>query len=133
MEEEVNYRNEKLKRNLNKFLYKTLILSLKILPYIIAVGYFLHTMLTAFGVQTIIFGYICHLGVLPWLFLYLASFAFKYCTRHRLPLYYITFNDSFHIIDTYIGIPVSIEGWIVIQLLLICAFIILYIYLKFKT
>lgn len=95
---------EKLKPQLSNHIYLIL---LKFIPHIIAVLYIVATLLQFFGVDSIGIGYIIHILLILWLFI--ASSVFNFCYVHRLPLYYVMFNEIMTIIDYYIGIPVSIE------------------------
>ena len=94
-----------LKRS--KILYKIEILILKYIPFIVAFIYFLNTVLSMCNINAIILSYIAGISILPWIFLLLSSFVFKFCNYHRIPLYYILINDIVNITDEYFQLPIS--------------------------
>lgn len=94
-----------LKRS--KILYKIEILILKYIPFIVAFIYFLNTVLSMCNINASILSYIAGISILPWIFLLLSSFVFKFCNYHRIPLYYILINDIVNITDEYFQLPIS--------------------------
>ena len=88
----------------SKYLYKTLLIILKIIPMITAFGYALNTLFAFIGIDTPLFSNICGMSVLPWSYILLSSYVFKFCAYHKMFLYYILTVDSLNIIDYYIGI-----------------------------
>jgi hypothetical protein len=100
--------------SLSKYLYKVELYVLKIIPVILAGIFFLNTVLSYFDIDLIILSYIGGVSLLPILFLYLSSYVFKFCAYHRMPLHYIVLIWALNIIDTYIGIPVSDLGYLMI-------------------
>lgn len=88
-------------------LHKVLILVLKTIPMISALCYCMNTFLMLFGVDAPIFSLLCGMSLLPWLFIYIASFVFKFCFYHRLCLYYIIIVDILNGFDYYLNLPVS--------------------------
>lgn len=66
--------------------------------------------------------------------MYLASFTFKYCYVHRLPLYYIGVNELLTNLDYYIGIPIETINLFLIHLSLLIIVIFGYsiYYIKYK-
>lgn len=107
----------------SKFLYKLEIVGIKYIPIIIAVLYFLNTILDAFGIYQDIISHLTGISLLPWCFLLLSSFVFKFCVYHRIPLYYIAVNHIIALIDYYIDIPLNLEIWIVGHMLIAFVFI----------
>jgi len=114
---------------LNKIMYKLLIIVIKSIPFIIAAFYILDLLLQFFGIDTVVLGYIAHITIIPWLFMYLSSFVFKFCIVHRLPLYYILIEDIVVIADSYIGLPVSTIAIYEIHFAIIGLFLFLILYL----
>ena len=94
-----------LKRS--KILYKIEILILKYIPFVVAFIYFLNTVLSMCNINASILSYIAGVSLLPWIFLLLSSFVFKFCNYHRIPLYYILVNDIVNITDEYFQLPIS--------------------------
>ena len=118
MEEEVKVENS--------LSHKSFLILLKYIPHFIAFGYVLTTLLEFLGFNMIVFGYFIHLSLLPWLFIYIASFIFKYCYVHRLPLYYIGLNEILVVSDYYIQLPLSDSNLLIVHLLLISLLIFCY-------
>lgn len=116
MEEAEQLRRAKLK-------YKSFLTILKYLPHISAFMYVLYTLLQFAGIDPIILGYLLDYSFFTWLYLYLASFIFRYCYVHRLPLYYIASNEILTIVDYYWNIQVDDFKLLLIHLLLIAILI----------
>lgn len=116
----------------NKYLYKLFILILKFIPSIIAMIHLLSTILSYFSIDLVILSYIGSISLLPLLFMYLASYVFKFCSYHRMFLYYSVIINSLNIYDYYIGIPISNMEIIMVHIIIsiIFSFIITYLYLK---
>lgn len=91
----------KTEENLNKLLYKLMILSLKVIPMLIAAIYLLNTMLSFVGIDLPILSLIGGLSILPIIFLYIASYALKFCEYHRMFLHYVVVTDILSYIDYY--------------------------------
>lgn len=106
----------------SKFLYKIEIIGIKYIPIIIALMYFIDTILDAFGVDIGILSHLFGMSFLPWCFLLLSSYVFKFCLFHRIPLYYIALNHVISLIDYYIGIPLELKPWIVLHILIVFVF-----------
>ncbi len=126
MVEEVN------SASVRKALYKIELGVLKVIPLVIAGCYFLNTFFSYFNIELPIFSYIGGLSLLPWLFLYLSSFVFRFCLYHRLPLYYVLVSDGISYYDLWIGITMSDRGLFVLNDMLAGITIFMIIYLKFK-
>ena len=74
---------------MNRNLYKIGIWSLKVLPIILAICYFLGTLFSLFNIDLVFLSYFGFIGIFPFIFIYISSFMFKFCIWHRIPLYYI--------------------------------------------
>ena len=109
-------------QNVNKTLYKLELLVLKFIPFILAILCFLNTVLSYYGVDLEIFAYAGGVSFFTLLFLYLSSYAFKFCLYHRLPLHYVTINTFLSIYDYHKGIPLSDKNLIVMYLIIAFAF-----------
>ena len=107
----------------NSLSHKSFLIILKYIPHITAFGYAIYSLLGFLGFDEIWMGYIFHLSIMSWLFLYLTSFVFKYCYVHRLPLYYIARNEMITISDFYLTIPLSDNKLLIVHLLLIALLI----------
>lgn len=102
----------------SKTLYKSEILLLKFIPFILAVVYFINTIFSIFCIDLTFLSYLAGLSVLPFIFILLSSFVFKFCVYHRVPLYYILCNDILNTIDSYWEIPVENRVFLLMHLLL---------------
>lgn len=106
----------------SKFLYKIEIIGIKYIPFLIAIMYFIDTILDAYEIEVDILSHLFGTSFLPWCFLLLSSFVFKFCLFHRISLYYIALNHIISLIDYYIGIPLDLEPWVVLHILIIFVF-----------
>lgn len=84
---------------MDKSLYKIEIWLLKFLPFVLALLYFITTILHTIGCFTPILGLIADISLIPLLFLYISSYVFKFCEWHRVPLHYIATTEIFNLID----------------------------------
>lgn len=112
-------KEESLRRNSHKIL----LLTLKFIPMVTALCYALNVLFAWFGIDAAILSYISGMSLLPWLFILIATYVFRFCAYHRMFLYYILANDMLNIIDYYIGIPVSASNLIMIHVAIICIFL----------
>ena len=115
---------EKLRRS---NLHKLLLLVLKYIPMVIALCYMLNTILYIEPLSNI-----AGVSLLTWIFLYLASVVFEFCSYHRMFLWYILIDDILNIVDYYWNIPISTDNLIRIHNILagITLFIVLILYVK---
>ena len=95
-------------RNLkSKNLYRLLIVMLKYIPMIISLFYLINTITAFIGIDIPILSTISGMSLLTWIFMYVATIVFNFCSYHRIFLYYILIVDIINIIDYYISIPIS--------------------------
>ena len=115
---------EKLRRS---NLHKLLLLVLKYIPMVIALCYMLNTMLYIEPLSNI-----AGVSLLTWIFLYLASVVFEFCSYHRMFLWYILIDDILNIVDYYWSIPISTDNLIRVHNILagITLFVALIFYVK---
>ena len=108
-------------------LQKLLLLVLKYIPIVIALCYMLNTM---FYIEPL--SNIAGVSLLTWIFLYLTSVVFEFCSYHRMFLWYILIDDVLNIVDYYWNIPISTDNLIRIHniLAVITLFIVLVLYAK---
>lgn len=108
-------------------LQKLLLLVLKYIPIVIALCYMLNTM---FYIEPL--SNIAGVSLLTWVFLYLASVVFEFCSYYRMFLWYILIDDILNIVDYYWNIPISTDNLIRIHNILvgITLFIVLILYVK---
>lgn len=108
-------------------LQRLLLLVLKYIPMVIALCYMLNTILYIEPLSNI-----AGVSLLTWIFLYLASVVFEFCSYHRMFLWYILIDDILNIVDYYWSIPISTDNLIRIHNILagITLFIVLILYVK---
>ena len=116
----------------NKRLHKVLLLLLKVIPMLTALGYLLNTILLYIGINAEFLSFLIGMSLLPWLFILISAFVFKFCIYHRMFLYYIVCTDSINIYDSYIGIPIDNFNLLKLHFIVtgIFLFLILYLYVK---
>lgn len=112
--------------------YKLLIIVLKFIPMLTALCYMTSTIFNYFDYNIEPLSNLGGMSLLTWVFIYLASVVFKFCSYHRMFLWYILVDDLVNIIDYYWNIPISTDNilmlhniWIGITL-----FIVLILYVK---
>ena len=121
-----------VEEKLNKLLYKIELLLIKLIPIILSILTLLNVILSYININVELLSAIGGMSLLPWLFLYISSFVFKFCIYHRLFLYYILVNELLSWYDYKIGVPLSAKGYLVLHLIIAGIFIILITYFKFK-
>ena len=107
--------------------HKLLLLVLKYIPMVIALCYILNTILYIEPLSNI-----AGVSLLTWIFLYLASVVFEFCSYHRMFLWYILIDDVLNIVDYYWNIPISTDNLIRVHNILegITLFAALILYVK---
>ena len=74
---------------------------------IISLFYLINTITAFIGIDIPILSTISGMSLLTWIFMYIATIVFNFCSYHRIFLYYILIVDIINIIDYYISIPIS--------------------------
>ena len=112
--------------------YKLLIIVLKFIPILTALCYMSSTIFNYFGYNIEPLSNIGGMSLLTWLFIYLASIVFNFCSYHRVFLWYIFRDDIFNIIDYYIAIPISTDNILMLHNIFIgiTLFTVLILYVK---
>lgn len=109
------------KENINKNLYKLTIITLKFLPIVMASAFMISNVIHIAIVQMI-----CHiigLNIAQFLFIYLTSYAFKFCNYHRIFIHYLVLIETINAIDWYIGIPISDKAMEITHIVISVVFI----------
>ena len=116
----------------SKHLYKLFLFSLKIIPPVLAALYLGNTVLSYFGIDYSIISYVAGIGIIPWLFLMLASYVLRFCEYHRMFLWYIAANNTICWVDDVYGLPISDRGYLALHIIIagIFLFVILYLHQK---
>lgn len=122
---------EKAER-VNKILYKIYLVSLKIIPFILAILYLANTLCSNLGYDIIYFSIIGGMSILPIIYFYLSSYVFRFCEYHRLPLHYILLSDGISWYDYTYTIPITNRAFLGLNLALFGIFVLLFIYLRKK-
>lgn len=114
--------------------YKILLILLKYIPILISLIYVLNTFAAYVGIDIPAANNIAGMSLLTWIFMYIATIVFNFCSYHRMFLYYILIVDIINITDYYIGIPISDFQLIMLHTIVtgISLFIILFLYIKRK-
>lgn len=114
--------------SLSRVLYKAVIVAIKIIPILIATLFLIRSILSCIDVDVTWLSYLCGMSLIPLLFMYLVSYAFKFCTYHRMFLHYIVVNDTINYIDYYIGIPLQYHELLRLHIIIAGIFLLLIIY-----
>ena len=109
-------------------LYKTLIGLLKIIPMLLAFITMMGTIFNFLGLDASVFSFIGGISLLPILFLYLSSIAFRFCIYHRMFLHYIVANNILVYSDYIFGIPVSNLLLLMFHMVLVGVFLFLVLF-----
>lgn len=120
-----------MEEKLNKTLVKRFVLATKVLPVTIAVIHLLNVVISFFYGNDIPLNYIGGISLLPILYLYLASYTFKFCEYYRMFLHYSVLINIVNICDYYFGIPITDIDYFLLMIFLTIIAMILIIYLKF--
>ena len=81
-----------------------------------------------FGMDSSIFSFIGGISLLPLIFIYLASYVFRFCEYHRMFLHYVVANNLLTYTDYYVGIPISDKSLFMVHVILIGVFLFLVLY-----
>ena len=114
---------------MNKTFYKIFLITLKYLPHLIGTLYFIYAILSMY-LDVYFTNYIISLSILPLLYILISSFVFKFCTTHRLPMYYILCINVINICLSNIEILIRKEIMIVIYTTLYIVIYVIPIFIK---
>ena len=112
----------------SKRLYKATIGVLKVIPMLLAFCAVLNMFFDFFNIDSGFLSIIGGISILPLLFLYLASYAFQFCTYHRMFLHYVLVNNILTCIDYYIGLPFDNLFLFMLHLFVVGLFLFLILY-----
>jgi hypothetical protein len=116
----------------SRVLHKFFLVFLKIIPMVMAGLYLLNTVLSYFNIDYSVISYLTGLGLIPWLFILVASYALKFCIYHRLFLWYIVANDIVCWTDYNFELPVSDREYLLLHFIVAGVFIFLVLYFHQK-
>ena len=116
----------------SKILYKAQLYLLKVIPMVMAFICLLNTILSYFDIDVILLSYLGSCSILMIVYLYIASYVFRFCEYHRMFLHYIVVITGLNTYDYYVGIPVrDLHLLITYQIITgACLFTLLYLYVK---
>jgi hypothetical protein len=117
-----------VEESLSRVLYKAVIVAIKVIPILIATLFLVRSILSCIDIDVTWLSYLCGMSLIPLLFMYLVSYAFKFCTYHRMFLHYIVVNDTINYIDYYIGIPLQYHELLRLHIIIAGIFLLLVIY-----
>lgn len=103
----------------SKRLYKLMLGVLKVIPMLLALCELGNTIIGFLDIDSLALSFIGGVSFLPLLFLYLASYVFRFCEYHRVFLHYILATNILNIYDLYIGIPVNSRELLVIHCMVV--------------
>ena len=101
-------------------------------PFAIALGYFIMSCTSCFGIMIPLISSLCYLTIIPFITLFAVSKLLKFCIWHRLPLWYSVIVDLLNAMFYYFNIPIFGKSLLAIYLTITILFIILGMYLKEK-
>lgn len=90
--------------------------------------YLLNTILSYFDIDYSIISYLAGIGLIPWVFILLASYTLRFCEYHRMFLWYILVNNIVCLIDDNYGLPISDRGYLVLHFIVAGIFLFLVLY-----
>lgn len=80
---------------------------LKVLPMVMAGLYLLNTILSYYDIDISFFSYLTGVGFIPWLFIIGSSYLFKFCSYHRMFLWYVLTNNVICWTDSTFRLPIT--------------------------
>lgn len=116
----------------SKTLYKVQLYIIKVIPMVMAFICLLNSILSYFNIDVCILSYLGSCSVLMLIYLYIASYVFKFCEYHRMFLHYIVVNTILNTYDYYIGIPLNDLHLLILYLSITGVFLFLLLYLHVK-
>ena len=111
-------------------LHRLFLMIVKYLPFVIALGYLTTSILHCFGIICYVIPNLLYMSPITALFIICASFAFRFCIWHRLPIYYALTIHILAIIDYYTAITISSSVLLFAYLVIAVIFILIGMYLK---
>lgn len=119
-------------KQVNKTLYRVLLLVAKVIPMLLAFLHFVNILFGYFNIDSTILTYLGGISFLPILFLYITSYALKFCAYHRMFIHYCVITNIINIYDEYIGINIDNERYVMLLLILTIIMLFITLYLKLK-
>lgn len=126
--------NVEVSSSLSNYKHKLFLGFLKVLPMIMAGLFLLNTILSYFDIDWPVLSYIASVGLIPWLFILVASYLFHFCKYHRMFLWYILVNNIICWSDQEFGLPIDNWNYFILHIIIagIFLFLVLYFHQKCK-
>ena len=121
-----------VEESLSRVLYKAVIVAIKVIPILIAALFLVRSILSCIDADVTWLSYLCGMSLIPLLFMYLVSYAFKFCTYHRMFLHYVVVNNVINTLDYYFYFNVSARTLICFNIALAGMFLFIILKLKLK-
>ena len=112
----------------NNYKHKVFLGFLKVLPMIMAGLFLLNTVLSYFYIEVSAISYLAGVGIVPWLFIMVASYIFKFCEYHRMFLWYILVNNILCWLDYEYTLPISNRSLFLVHIIVAGGFLFLVLY-----
>lgn len=94
---------------------KVLSIIVKYLPILMAIMYFINSILSLLDIYTSIISYNFYCGFIPLLLIYICCSVLKYCTQYKAYLGYVAINNIINWIDYEYGFTEEVMiGWIIV-------------------
>lgn len=107
-----------------------LLLVAKVIPMLLAFFHFVNILLAYFNISCIFINYLAGVSIFTITFLYIVSYALRFCEYHRTFIHYCVITNILNIYDEYIGIPIDNQNYFI--LLMTISAIMLFLILYFK-
>lgn len=117
---------------LSSYRHKLFLGFLKIIPMVLAIMFLLNTILSYFDIDWPTISYISSLGLIPWLFIMMASYIFHFCEYHRMFLWYVLANNLICWVDMKWPLPISNWNYFVLHIIVAGVFLFLVLYFHQK-
>lgn len=114
--------------SLSNYKHKLFLGFLKVLPMVMAGLYLMNTVLSYFNIESRVFSYLSSIGIIPWLFIMIASYIFKFCEYHRMFFWYIMVNNLICWIDERYTLPIDNWSYFILHIAIAGLFLFLVLY-----
>ena len=101
---------------------------LKVIPMLLALLALVNMLFSFAGIDVTFLSMIGGISVFPLLFIYLASYVFRFCEYHRMFLHYIVANNAITLFDYYVGIPIGDKELFMVHVFVVGLFLFLVLY-----
>lgn len=123
---------EKSRNHVDKTLYRIMLLMLKTIPYVLFLCHASSFVLSYLGKNREILSFFCGISLVPWIFILLSSYVFRFCKYHRLMIWYCGLTESIAWMDWKIGFPVTDSVFFISLFIITGIFIFSIAYFKIK-